>query len=59
MSQLVKSDSNFISYQPVDESERWKITTLEELLQARRGELSIAEFSMEEIEEMMLFTCIS
>ena len=48
-----------MSYFPVPEEDKWRTSTVTELLQLRNRSLSLPGFTNEEIKDMLLFTCTS
>ena len=63
VSHITKLSANLIKsklkYHRVPEDEKWKINVAAELLQLRNQRLSIPGFTMDEIKDMLVYTCIS
>ena len=56
---LVPSDALEIEFVPVPEEETWKINLVKELIDVKWGEASIADFSTDEIDEILEQICTS
>ena len=56
---LVPSDALEIEFVPVPEEDTWKINLVKELIDVKWGEASIADFSTDEIDEILEQICIS
>ena len=63
VSHITKLSANLIKsklkYHRVPEEEKWKINVAAELLQLRNQRLSIPGFTIDEIKDMLVYTCIS
>ena len=63
VSDITKLSSNLVkaklNYHRVNEEDDWRIKFVAELLQLRAHRLSIPGFTMEEIKDMLTYTCIS
>ena len=51
------ADINSISVNPVPVGEEWKCEFLKELLSVRRGDGTVAQFTQQELDEMIHFIC--
>ena len=56
---LVPVDALGIQYEPILDENKWKIDMTKELIDAKWGEASIENFSMDEIDELLEYICTS
>ena len=56
---IKKEDVDMVEYFPLDETDRWKIDAIKEIINVKNGTLAIADFAMEELEEILTFLCTS
>ena len=59
VSELVPDDVSSLQYHPMPEDEMWKVSILQELIDAKHGNMEIDEFRYNELEEMLEFLCKS
>ena len=55
---LVPNDATNMRYHPIQEEEQWKISILQELVEAKNRNLEIENFNAVEIDEMLEFLCV-
>ena len=54
-----KEDVDKIEYFPLNEADRWKIGAIKEIIDVKSGTLDIADFELEELEEILTYLCTS
>ena len=54
-----QEDVDKIEYFPLDETERWKIDVIKEIIDVKSSTLDIAGFALEELEEILTYLCTS
>ena len=57
--QLVPNDAKDLRYHPTEESEKWKISIIQEIIETKQENLEISSFNGDELEEMLHFLCVS
>ena len=59
ISELSTADANLVEYVQVEESNRFKIDFIKELIEIKFGELNVNGFDSKELEEILEFLCTS
>ena len=54
---ITMSDSSSLSYHELELTEKWKISPIQEIVEAKAGNLDIPGFSREELDEFLLYLC--
>ena len=54
-----REDADKIEYFPLDEADRWKIDIIKEIINVKNRTLDIADFALEELEEILTHLCTS
>ena len=54
-----KEDVDKIEYFPLNEADRWKIGAIKEIIDVKSGTLDIADFELEELDEILTYLCTS
>ena len=54
-----QEDIDKIEYFPLDETERWKIDVIKEIIDVKSSTLDIAGFALEELKEILTYLCTS
>ena len=54
-----KEDVDKIEYFPLDETDRWKINAIKEIIDVKSRTLEISDFALEELEEILTYLCTS
>ena len=57
--QLVPNDATGLRYHPIEESEKWKISLIKEIIETKQENLEISSFNDDELEQMLHFLCVS
>ena len=50
---VTKVDAEQIGYFPMNETDRWKINAIKEIIEVKNKHLDIANFELEELEEIL------
>ena len=56
---VTKADADKIEYFPIDEADKWKINAIKEIIEVKNSNLKIANFELEELEEILTHLCTS
>ena len=56
---LSVADVEDVKYHQLDDSEKWKVPLIKELIDAKHGRIDIENLSFEEIDETLDFLCTS
>ena len=56
---VTKVDAEKIEYFPIHETDRWKINAIKEIIEVKNKHLDIANFELEELEEILTHLCTS
>ena len=55
---LVPNDVLNIEYHPIQEDENWKVSFIQELIEAKNSNLEVVDFTDDELDEIMEFLCV-
>ena len=55
---LVPNDVLNIEYHPIQEDENWKVSTIQELIEAKNSNLEVVDFTDDELDKIMEFLCV-
>ena len=55
---LVPNDTLNIEYHPIQEDEKWKVSFIQELIEAKNSNLEVVDFTDDELDEIMEFLCV-
>ena len=54
-----KEDAEKIDYFPINQTDSWKVNAIQEIINVKNKTLDIANFEVEEIEEILTHLCTS
>ena len=57
--EVKKVDAEKIEYFPINEADRWKVNVIKEIIEVKNKHLDIANFELEELEEILTHLCTS
>ena len=57
--ELCREDYKKIDYHKINDSEQWRISIIEEIIDIKYNQLDVEGFEAEEIEEILNFVCTS
>ena len=57
--EVKKEDAYKIEYFPIKETDSWKIDAIKEIVDVKNKILNIADFALEELEEILTYLCTS
>ena len=55
---LVPNDVLNIEYHPIQEDENWKVSFIQELIEAKNSNLEVVDFTDDELDKIMEFLCV-
>ena len=55
---LVPNDVLNIEYHPIQEDENWKVSFIQELIEAKNSNLEVVDFTDDKLDEIMEFLCV-
>ena len=55
---MVPNDALNIKYHPIKVEEIWKVSMIEEIIEAKNSNIEIVDFTEEELAEIMEFLCV-
>lgn len=57
--ELTKDDANFIKYHPIADDDKWRVSSVRELVDIRESQLHVEGFKNHEINDILNFICTS
>ena len=57
--EVTRDDADKIEYFPIDDTEKWKITAIKEIIEVKNKAVAIENMKLEEIEEILTYLCTS
>ena len=57
--EVTRDDADKIEYFPIDDTEKWKVKAIREIIEFKNRALAIENMELEEIEEILIYLCTS
>ena len=56
---VTRDDADKIEYFPIDDTDKWKVKAIKEIIEVKNKTLAIENMKLEEIEEILTYLCTS
>ena len=59
VSEVTKADADRVEYFPIGDNEKWKVGSIQEIINIKNGLMEVPGFELEELDEVLDYLCTS